>query len=239
MIDWNSPVLWGIVSIIGIVLSFMFGFLFFKLGEKTKRLSYDIKSTPLISNNLTNIKGLHITFLNTEIPNLISSQVTIKNVGRDLIETCDFAKAFPLMFITDGQFLVYDDVESFLSQVSNNTCTIQLEQVSSREIIIDFEYLQIKDEMTFNILHTGKLNLTGKLKKGKIENEKLHYNKNKKFKLLICILYCVLSLAIFFLETVRYKTINDSLSFVEVNFVLTMITLIVSSITIYISSLKK
>lgn len=177
MINWNSSILWGILGLIGGGIT---SFTFFTLSNKTKRIVYQIKSNPLISDKLSQIKGLKITFMNAEIPNLISSTVIVANGGSDTLELNDFAHASPLTIKTDGNFLVYDNANSFITSVSNTTSSTTLIQTGPDEIKINFDYWAKNDSNLFTILHTGNLSLAGTLKKGKIIENGI-FNKKKKF----------------------------------------------------------
>lgn len=177
MINWNSNFLWGILGLIGGGIT---SFIFFTLSNKTKRIVYQISSNKLISDKLSQIKGLKIKFMNEEIPNLISSTVIVANSGSDILELDDFADLSPLSIKTDGIFLVYDNVNSFITSVSNTISGTTLIQTSPDEIQIRFDYWAKDDSNLFTFLHTGNLSLTGTLKKGKII-ENIIFNKKKNF----------------------------------------------------------
>lgn len=184
MVNWDSNLLWGILGLIGGGLT---SFTFFILSNKTKRVVYQIKSNPLISDKLSQIMGLKITFMNEEIPNLISSTVIVANGGSDILELDDFADLSPLSIQTDGIFLVYDNVNSFITSVSNTTSGTNLRQTSSSEIQIHFDYWSKNDSNLFTFLHTGNLSLSGTLKKGKII-ESVVFNKKKNFYSIVLVI---------------------------------------------------
>lgn len=183
-IDWESSILWGIVGLVG---GGIISFIFFVLSNKTKRIVYQIYSNPLISSKLSKINGLQITFAGSEIPDLVSTTLQIMNNGTDIIEPKDFAQVAPLQLKTDGEFLVYDDVNSFLTEISNTTSSTTLRQIDERTIQIDFDYWKKNDKFLLTILHTGKLNLTGTLKRGRILENSRFIKKSYLHNLLLSI----------------------------------------------------
>ena len=113
--DWNSSALWGIIGLFG---GFLCSFIFYKLSDKTKRLTYSINSQTLITNNLSEIEGVSITFGNHPIDNLVTTTITLKSVGKDAIEMKDFGRAKPLCFKTTGKFLLQDNIDSTITKNS-------------------------------------------------------------------------------------------------------------------------
>lgn len=193
-VNWNSSVLWGIIGLVGGGIT---SFIFFTLSNKTKRIIYQIKSNPLISDKLSQIKGLRITFDSNDIPNLISSTVFIINNGTDIIEPKDFALISPLGIKTDGKFLIYDDVKSFVTKVSNETSNTSLKSIAADSIRLDFDYWGKNDSVLLTILHTGKIGLTGTLKKGKIIESNVYNKKNRFINIIgsiLVIMFCLLLL---------------------------------------------
>jgi len=164
-INWESSILWGVIGLVG---GGIISFIFFLLSNKTKRVVYQLYSNSLISSKLSQINGLQITFAGSEIPNLVSTTLQIMNNGTDIIEPEDFAQIAPLQLKTDGEFLVYDDVNSFLTEASNATSGTTLRQIDEHTIQIDFDYWKKNDKLLLTILHTGKLTLAGTLKRGQI-----------------------------------------------------------------------
>lgn len=194
-INWNSSVLWGIFGLIG---GGIISFVFFMLSNKTKRLVYQKYSNPLISDKLSQIKGLNITFFDAPISNLVSTTIVIENNGSDIIEYNDLAKVSPLIFRTNGEFLVYDDVNSFITTVSNKTNNVSLFKVDDSTIKVNFDYFRKNDKVSFTLLHTDQVELLGTLKKGKIIESSTFAKKNQMSKFLSIILVAfLLTLLIF------------------------------------------
>lgn len=171
--DWNSSALWGIIGLIG---GFIISFIFYKISNKNKKIIYTKNSQTLITNNLSEIDGLNITYKSQPIMNLTSTTVIIKSIGKDIISMNDFGKATPFCITTTGKFLLQDDIISTITQNSNPNNLINLIVKDDSTILIDFDYLSQGDEITFVFLHTEKINVEGKLKTGVISSNNVFQN---------------------------------------------------------------
>lgn len=172
---FKSSVFWGIIGLIGGILT---SYVFFRLSRKEKILSCDQYSTTLITDNLSKMKGLRITFAGEPISDLVSTSLRLNNVGGDTIESTDLAVASPLQMRTTGKFMVLEDANSFLIS-SEKSCSFKLVQIDSQTIRIEFDYLGVGDEVYIKAFHTGDLTLTGDLKRGKIIYYDLEEDKKR------------------------------------------------------------
>lgn len=57
--NWNSSALWGIIGLIG---GFITSFTFHKINYKSKKIIYTKNSQILITDAISKIKGLNITY---------------------------------------------------------------------------------------------------------------------------------------------------------------------------------
>lgn len=177
IIDWNSSALWGIIGVIaGILVSSFFYF----IGQKRKTIIYDITTVALISNKTSKLKDLSIKYKNKPINNLHISTIKIKNNGNSIIEPKDFAPSFPLTIATTGEFFVdlNDDAEITTPLFSENNFNkvffqiIPTEDEEFKKIAIQFDYIPKKSTIICEVFHTGSLSINGRLKEGKIINNK-------------------------------------------------------------------
>lgn len=174
--DWNSSALWGIIGLIG---GFFSSFIFHKISTKTKKIIYTKNSQTLVTNSLSEINGLNITFHNQPIKNLTSTTLTIRSVGKDIINLDDFGKATPLCIKTTECFFLQENVNSIICKNSNPNNLMKLIIKDEKTILLDFDYLSQEDEVEFVLLHTGTIEIDGKLKSGTLLNK----NNSKKFDL--------------------------------------------------------
>ena len=170
----NSNLFWCIIGIIGgAIVSFIISLLFYFLGINKKRLSYEINTICLISNNINQVKGLKVKYKSNKIDNLYSSKITIKNIGNVSIEKQDLATNYPLSISTNGQFLLNksNGIDFYPIHKANNiTPIIDFDKSNNlcNHIIINFDYISKNDEFTCSIFHTGDISFDGILKDGEI-----------------------------------------------------------------------
>lgn len=198
--DWNSSALWGIVGLIG---GFIVSFIFYKISVKNKKLVYTITSQTLITDNLSKIDGLDITYQQKAINNLTSTTINIKSVGKDIIEMGDFGKATPLCIKTNGEFLLQDKIDSIITQNTNLNNLMKPIVKDGKTLLLNFDYLSQGDTITFVLLHTEKLEVDGKLKSGLLlDNTVLKKIDNvMDIILYICfaiVIFCVAIMYIFY-----------------------------------------
>lgn len=122
------------------------------------KLSYDIITTPLISNNTTNIKDLNITYKEKPIYNLYKTTLKIKNIGNCIIEDSDFDPSMPLSLITDGEIIIINESEIQIFTEENNPY---------KSGKIQFNYIAKKQTISYTIFHTtSSIWFSGTLKDG-------------------------------------------------------------------------
>ena len=173
--DWNSSILWGFIGLIG---GFSTSFFFYKLSVKSKKMIYSIKSDILVTDNISKIDGLRILFHNKPITNLSSTTVTLKSIGKDIVEMKDFAKASPLYIETDGEFLLTNNIESAITNNSNPLNQAKPITINPSKIAIEYDYFSRNDTIIFTFFHTGILNVSGKLKNGILISDEKNTKKN-------------------------------------------------------------
>lgn len=195
--DWNSSALWGIIGLIGgIIVSFIF----YILSQKKKKLTFAKFSQVLITDNISEIDGLAITFSNKQIKNLISTTIKFESTGKDIIEMKDFATSSPLTIKTTGEFLLQDDITSILTNNSNPNNSLIPIKINNSEIKLQFDYISPNDTIFFTILHTEQLSVEGILKTGSlIDNTveiKKGFSNGFKIRLVISIILSILFVSI-------------------------------------------
>lgn len=76
----NSNLFWCVMGILG---SAIVGFIFHKIAINNKKIIYTLSSKKLITNNLSEINGLNITYQNSPIKDLTTTTINIKSIGKD------------------------------------------------------------------------------------------------------------------------------------------------------------
>lgn len=166
-IDWNSNALWGIISVIS---GFLFSLLFYLIGKKQRKILFQGFLDPITNDDNYIINIFLNKYKNIKIDSLRKSTITIKNIGNTTIEKDDFSINSPLRIITKGKILSdYRDINKVLCKTNTINWTFKpLSEKDPSTLIIDFEYIPKKGEISFSIIHTDYIYIGGVLKEGKI-----------------------------------------------------------------------
>lgn len=183
--DWNSAILWGLIGIAcTIFFGFIFSYIFYRKGLKKKQLICHRTSTSLISENISEYKGLKILYNNDEIQTLTSTIINFKNVGNDIIDPNDIIPSDPIIIKTTGHFLFsINTADTTLSEVtiSNPKVKVNLEHIDSSNLKLNFDFLPPKCEISITLLHSGDIDITGDLKMGTFTKNVKNYDSESKY----------------------------------------------------------
>ncbi len=186
---------WCLVGIAGgAVTSTLISLFFYLKGINRKQLTYDISTFCIISNKINQIEGLEVKYNSTEIENLYSATITIRNIGNSIIEMHDLAPLCPISISTSGQFLKAgcDCVASSpADKRTNHTLLFRKSDDLYNYVEFDFDYIPQKAVITFSLFYTGDLTFDGALKDGKILSP-AEYEKTTNRELTFVLLRSVL-----------------------------------------------
>ncbi len=182
----DSNLFWCVMGISG---STIVSLLFYFIGKSRKNLTYEIKTTCIISNKIQQVKDLEVRYKSSEIENLYCSTITIKNIGNSIIKSQDLVPSCPIHILTSGQFL---NAEPYcIDSLPKNKATVY--SLSQREtdgicknIEFNFDYIPRKAIITYSLFHTGDIKLEGDLMDGKIiavDSQKNNFKKKYAFLL--------------------------------------------------------
>lgn len=178
----NSNLFWCIVGIIGgAVVSLIISLIFHLIGKTRKHISYTVKTSCLISNEISNINFLEVKYNDKKIDNLYVSKIVIKNIGNSIIEKNDFSTSNPLSINALKLVICNDDFKdkTYMSKKNNVDWSFKLPSENSfSQLLIDFDYIPKKGVINFNILHTNQIYIKGKLKDGTITKDNIFSLKN-------------------------------------------------------------
>lgn len=182
--NWNSSALCGLIGLFGgiVVASF-----FYFIGLRRKSLIYDISTTTLISDDVSQVLDLDIKYKNKEIGTLYASVIRITNIGNIYIEPTDFIQSSQLSLITKGEFLLNADNSAIIifrnNTVYNSFPLISLtEDNICKEISLNFDYIPKNSQIICSVFHTDEIKVSGILKDGKIKPiEQNHERYDKIF----------------------------------------------------------
>lgn len=193
----DSNLFWCIASIIGgAISSLIISSFFYFLGLKRIRISYKIKTCCIIPDKINEIKELKVKYKDFSINNLYLSTIFIKNIGNTIIEPTDFVYSDQLGFITNGNFLT-NEIKFLSSNITHQVCpTFKSERNSNvyNTILLNFDCISKKEEISCLLIHTGEISLIGTLKDGKRINIRKHkQNFLTLFKILSIIAGLIIS----------------------------------------------
>ena len=127
-----------------------------------------LKTTILVSEDLSNYNGLQISYNNEEVKTLTSTYITIRNIGNDIIENADIIPSDPIIISTTSKFLSINS-EEYKIVSSNKKVTTSLQKIDDSNLQLSFDFLNPKNELSITLLHNGDLIVNGDLKIGNIE----------------------------------------------------------------------
>jgi hypothetical protein len=168
----NNPYAWfalSLLAILGVVLTIIFAI----KGKKVRKISQYRSTYKIIRNINSELNDLEIKWKDDLIDNLSITKMTIWNDGNIKLEEDDFASSEHLAIeaIKDCKML---NASILLAPEKTNTFNIDL-ILELNKMFINFEYMDAKDGVVIQIVHTGSANnlrLVGKIKSGKaIKNE--------------------------------------------------------------------
>lgn len=177
--NWSSSILWGIIGIAStIFFGFFFSYIFYRKGQKQKKLMCYRNSITLISESISKYKELKILYNDNEIQTITSTFINFKNVGNDIIEPNDIVPTDPIIISTSGNFLSSAENTLFEINVTHPKINANLISINTSNITLNFDFLPPKAEISITLLHSGDIAITGDLKMGSFKKN----TKNSSFE---------------------------------------------------------
>ncbi len=175
--DWNfityildSNLFW---CILGAFFSLIISAFFYFISLNRKKLIIEITTNALISESISQLDNISITYNNENIDSLYSSIIKIHNTGNTIIEKNDFAKKDPLAIMIHGDFILNKNKQ--IIQISNGedydfNCILdnRYTHPGVNNAIVSYDFIPRKEVIVLTVFHTNYLNIMGKLKNGKI-----------------------------------------------------------------------
>lgn len=167
--------------IMGIAGSAIISLIFYLLGLKRKTLVYNLTTTTLISTNTSQLENLKIKYNKNKISTLYSSIIEIQNTGNTIIERTDFSSSNPLAITTNGEFILDKNGKIKQDKESSNNISFILDddcRTSLKRAFISFDYIPKKETISLFVFHTEPIQISGKLKDGKMSPQNTNSNIN-------------------------------------------------------------
>lgn len=202
--DWNSSILWGIISLIG---SLIFSFIFYKLSIKKPKIICSINSHILNIDGSDKINNLDIAYFKNHNKKLIKTTIKIELSSNNIIDKNDFSKLSPFCIKVKGEFFV-KNIDSIITYNSNPDNLIKPIIKNKSTILLDLDYLSEEDNITLVLLHTGALKVDGKLKRGCIINIDSFESTSSSIDSILC---CYGTICLYVFYNTYFNTSNASL----------------------------
>lgn len=144
------------------------------IQRRRKVLSCVTSTNVLVSNTLSKVKGISVTYGGTQINQLAVTSMNIYNSGNVTIEDSHLHKNHELMIkVPSGVKII--DVE--ITNQSTDTIGCEIKNICDETADVRFQTFEKKDKVTINIYHTGNATtevlLDGKIKDGRINNRNM------------------------------------------------------------------
>lgn len=196
-----------IATIIALVLSITFYF----IQKKRKIISYFYKTNILVSEKLTDVEGLNISYGDNSIERLSVTNLEITNGGNIFIDESDIYHKKKLKFVLENK-----NIRVLFAKITDQSSdTIEgSTELNENEVNINFQALEKNDTIKINVYHTGntetKFRLIGKIKDGgKIIEGKVVKTENSFFSKYVAIFAAGVVLSTFILLIVFLSQISQ------------------------------
>lgn len=190
----NSNIIWVILSLCT-VASLVFGIISWVKSKKRKQFTYATKSNYIILNKANQIEKLDLKFDGKSIDNLTITTIVIWNSQNSEIRIEDIVTDYELTVFSKGDTEILDAKIIFESEPANKFSIIE---TTLQKVRFGFEYVDKKDGLVAQIIHTGKsrdINVDVKIKGGESirEYNNRQFNKKPKGKYILSWIGTVLS----------------------------------------------
>lgn len=177
----DSPIAWTVLAVLA-VLSFFYAIYCQHKNKEKKEFSYLKQSNNLIRKKKSKFEKLSVSYDGQEIEDLCITKFTIWNSGNKTLNDVDIVKNKELTIATcdDDKIL---DVELIIC--SEETNEFRIVKIDERTVKIMFDYVDKKDGVVIQIIHTGtsdSINIKCKIKGGNSLKSNVNDASMKIFK---------------------------------------------------------
>ena len=150
----NNP-LWTLGGFIVAFISIILVVILHKRSQRTKKPTFLIRSSNLVSDFSSKLAKLQILYSSKEIENLTVSKIAFWNDGAQTIDSRDVAEADPLRIVLKEEYNILDVSVIHAKNEANRFDVLPFEEGHS--IKIAFDYLDKDEGGVIQIIHTGKI----------------------------------------------------------------------------------
>lgn len=162
----DNTIVQAFLAIIAVV-GFGWGFYSHSFSNKKQRISTAFSSFEIIKQGKNTIQQLSLSFAGKEIHDLTITKFAIWNSGNKVINGADIVQSQKLRVISDGSSEI---LEAQIVTESDEANSFRICDVSNNQVCLDFDYIDSREGIVLQVLHTGSvnaLNVDCKIKGGK------------------------------------------------------------------------
>ena len=150
----SSNPLWTLGSFIVAFISIILVVILHKRSQRTKKPTFLIRSSNLVSDFSSKLAKLQILYSSKEIENLTVSKIAFWNDGAQTIDSRDVAEADPLRIGLKEECGILDVSVIYTKSEANRFDVLPFEEGHS--VKITFDYLDKGEGGVIQLIHTGK-----------------------------------------------------------------------------------
>lgn len=148
----NNNIIWIVLSLC--TVGSMAYAVFTRIKDKKrKQFTYAIKSNHIIQNSVAKIDKLDLRFNGKRIDDLSITRIVIWNSQKKEIRDNDMVSDYDLSVTIDDDFEILDAKILFEKEPANK---FTIKNLQSKKINLGFEYVDKKEGVVLQIIHTGK-----------------------------------------------------------------------------------
>lgn len=155
-----------ILSIISIIVTLL-GVVVALYVIPRKKLYYSLYSATLVEVKSEDIQGHTVVIDGKPAKSLIKTTVVFRNSGNREITSSDFSDTMPLRITAAER--IFHPKESYQVKAKDPK-SIKIKIVDEKTIEINFTYIKAKRSFSFEVLHDGKLSVSGEPKTGELRD---------------------------------------------------------------------
>lgn len=163
----ENPYLWIITTLLGLIAAIISIYTWFD-RKKKKEISYYKNSYKIIDIGQVLTSSLKLLYKEKEIKDLVITKYAIWNSGDEVLNSSDIVVSKPLQINIDNEDAKILDAK--IIQRTDECNNFLIEEQEEKYIKIKFDYIDLKDGIVIQIIHTGEKNILGvdcKIKGGK------------------------------------------------------------------------
>ena len=215
---WESMALQIALALFG-AIGTIWGFYSHGVSNRKQCFAAKYSSYEIIKQGKNTIQNLELTFSGKEIHDLTITKFAIWNCGNKVIHGSDIVPTQKLRVVADESTEI---LEAQIITESDGSNCFQINDKANSEVILDFDYVDSREGIVLQILHTGSidsLKVDGKIKGGKPIKQIGPDGKKKKRSPLIRKYMKKITAIMLVFEVILMAILTGAITFVEMGLI--------------------